>query len=83
MGPGTLAGLCALLIWIGLYYILHPTSLIIATAILILESLLVGVWSDNVMEKYCGADPRTVSQQCKHPKQAVRLGMKKSHEGYS
>ena len=42
--------------------LLHSASnsLIIATAILILGSLLVGVWSDNVMEKYWGAGPRTV-----------------------
>lgn len=59
-GPGTLAGLFALLIWIGLYYILSSATLIIATAILVLGSLLIGVWSDNVMEKYWGADPRTV-----------------------
>ena len=28
--PEILAGLCARLIWVGFYYILHPTSLIIA-----------------------------------------------------
>lgn len=59
-GAGTLAGLFALLIWIGLYYILSSATLIIATASLVLGSLLIGVWSDNVMEKYWGADPRTV-----------------------
>ena len=34
--------------------------LAIATALLIVGSLLIGVWTDNVMEKYWGADPRTV-----------------------
>lgn len=59
-GPGTAGAFVALLIWIGLYYLLSPMMLAIATALLIVGSLLIGVWTDNVMEKYWGADPRAV-----------------------
>lgn len=49
-GPGTAGAFVALLIWIGLYYLLSPMMLAIATALLIVGSLLIGVWTDNVME---------------------------------
>ncbi len=59
-GPGTLAGFCGLLIWIGLFLILTPFALVVATAILIVGTLVIGVWTDNVIEQYWGEDPRTV-----------------------
>ena len=60
IAPGTAGAFLALLIWIGLYYILSPFALLIANIALILISLFVGIWTDNVMEKYWGADPRAV-----------------------
>ncbi len=60
VAPGTAGAFLALLIWIGLYFVLSPTMLFIANFILVLASLFIGVWSDNVMEKYWGADPRAV-----------------------
>ena len=59
-GPGTFGGLIALLIWIGLYFVLSPLWLCVATVALVLGSLFIGVWTDNVMERYWGEDPRTV-----------------------
>ena len=59
-GPGTLAGFCGLLIWIGLFKLLTPFALFIATAILVIGTLVIGVCTDNVMEEYWGEDPRTV-----------------------
>lgn len=58
--PGTAGAFLALLIWIGLYEVLSPMYLFIATILLILCSLLIGVWTDNVMEKYWGEDSRSV-----------------------
>ena len=34
--------------------------LAIATVLLVVGTLFVGVWTDNVMERYWGEDPRTV-----------------------
>lgn len=59
-GPGTFGGFVALLIWIALYFTLSPIWLAVATVLLVLTTLLVGVWTDNVMERYWGEDPRTV-----------------------
>lgn len=59
-GSGTLGGFVALLIWIALYFTLSPIWLAVATVLLVLTTLLVGVWTDNVMERYWGEDPRTV-----------------------
>ena len=59
-GPGTFGGFIALLIWIALYYLLSPLALCVATVALVLGSLFIGVWTDNVMERYWGEDPRTV-----------------------
>lgn len=58
--PGTAGAFLALLIWIALYYILPPIWLFVATLLLIIGSLFIGVWTDNMMEKYWGEDPRTV-----------------------
>lgn len=58
--PGTAGALLALLVWIGLYFVLSPTALFIASLLLVACSLLVGVWTDNVMERYWGQDPRAV-----------------------
>ena len=58
--PGTAGAFLALLIWIGLYYVLSPIGLLVATFLLIVGSLFIGVWTDNVMEKYWGEDPRAV-----------------------
>lgn len=58
--PGTAGAVVALLIWIGLYFLLSPVALFLATLLLIFGSLFVGVWTDNLMERYWGADPRAV-----------------------
>ena len=58
--PGTAGAFLALIVWIVLYFILTPTGLFIATLILIFSSLFVGVWTDNVMERFWGEDPRSV-----------------------
>lgn len=60
VAPGTAGAFLALLIWIGLYFVLSPMMLFVANVILVLASLFIGVWTDNVMEKYWGADPRAV-----------------------
>lgn len=59
-GPGTLAGFFALIIWIWLYSILSPTMLALYTVLLIILTLFIGVYTDKVMERYWGDDPRTV-----------------------
>lgn len=58
--PGTAGAFLALLIWIGLYLVLSPMELFFATIILVASSFFIGVWTDNVMEKYWGEDPRAV-----------------------
>ena len=58
--PGTAGAFLALLIWISLYLVLTPMALFIATCFLVLSSLIIGVWTDNVMERYWGEDPRAV-----------------------
>lgn len=58
--PGTAGAFFALLIWIGLYYILSPMWLFIAAIFLVIGSFFIGIWTDNVMEKYWGEDPRAV-----------------------
>ena len=59
-GPGTLGGFVALLMWIGMYFLLPPVWLCVASVALVVLTLVVGVWTDNVMERYWGEDPRTV-----------------------
>ena len=54
--PGTAGAFLALLIWIGLYFVLSPMALLVATNLLVIGSLFIGVWTDNVMEKYWGED---------------------------
>lgn len=58
--PGTVGAFIGLLIWIGLYFILSPMALCFATIALIIVTLVVGAWTDQVMEKYWGSDPRAV-----------------------
>ncbi len=60
VAPGTAGALVALLIWLALYFLLSPALLLCATLLLVAGSLLLGVWTDNVMERYWGADPRAV-----------------------
>ncbi|MCD8306155.1 MAG: phosphatidylglycerophosphatase A [Prevotella sp.] len=60
VAPGTAGALVALIIWLALYFFLSPLMLLIATILLVVGSLLLGVWTDNVMERYWGADPRAV-----------------------
>ena len=57
---GTYGAFIALLVWIWLYLHLSPIMLCIASILLVIVSLFVGVWTDNVMERYWGPDPRTV-----------------------
>ena len=58
--PGTAGAFLALLIWLGLYWILSPMELCLATVLLVISSFMIGVWTDNVMEKFWGEDPRAV-----------------------
>lgn len=58
--PGTAGALLALATWIALYYVLSPIYLLLTTLSLIVGSFIVGVWTDNVMERYWGEDPRAV-----------------------
>lgn len=58
--PGTFAGFIALLIWYGLYSCLSSYALFITTLSLVVVTTLIGVWTSNVMERYWGADSRTV-----------------------
>ncbi len=58
--PGTAGAFLALLIWIGLYFVLSPVGLFVATVLLVISSLFIGVWTSNVMEKFWGDDPRAV-----------------------
>lgn len=58
--PGTAGALLALAIWIGLYFLLTPVWLCIVTVLLVLTSFVIGIWTDNVMERYWGEDPRAV-----------------------
>ena len=60
IAPGTAGAFLALLIWIGLYFLLSPLLLFLATLFLIISCFVVGVWTDNVMERYWGSDPRAV-----------------------
>lgn len=43
-----------------MYLTLSPVALAISTIALVVLTLFVGVWTDNIMEKYWGEDPRTV-----------------------
>lgn len=58
--PGTAGGLLALMIWLGLFSVLSPMLLFVATLLLVIGSYIIGVWTDNIMEKYWGEDPRAV-----------------------
>lgn len=60
VAPGTAGAFLALLIWVGLYFVLSPAMLFLANILLVIVSLLLGAWTDNVMERYWGADPRAV-----------------------
>lgn len=59
-GPGTLAGFVALLFWLWMHSVLSPVSLALSTLALIILTLIVGIYTDKIMEKYWGEDPRTV-----------------------
>lgn len=59
-GPGTFAGFIALLVWIWLFLSLSPITLAIFTALLILITYFLGVYTDKIMEQYWGEDPRAV-----------------------
>ncbi len=59
-GPGTAGAFVGLLIWSALYLLLSPVWLMWATIALVIGSLALGVWTDNVMERYWGEDPRAV-----------------------
>ncbi len=60
VAPGTAGAAIALIIWIILYLLLSPWWLVAATIALVVVSLFLGVWTDNVMERYWGPDPRAV-----------------------
>ncbi len=60
LAPGTAGAAVALAVWLALYFLLSPLLLAVVTLALVVASLLLGVWTDNVMERYWGADPRAV-----------------------
>ena len=57
---GTYGAFIALLLWIYLYLTLLPSTLFFTSVVLVVVTLLIGVWSSNIMEQYWGQDPRTV-----------------------
>ena len=57
---GTYGALIALFIWVYLYNILPPSTLFAVSILLVVGTLLIGVWSSDVMERYWGQDSRTV-----------------------
>ena len=58
--PGTLAGFVALIFWLWMHSFLSPLSLAYSSIALIVLTLIVGIYTDKIMEKYWGEDPRTV-----------------------
>jgi len=58
--PGTYAAFLALVIWYVFYLSFSAAALLWITIGLIVLNMVVGVWTSNVMERYWGADPRTV-----------------------
>lgn len=60
VAPGTAGALLALLIWIALFWFCSPILLLVINILLVIVSLFVGVWTDNVMERFWGEDPRSV-----------------------
>ena len=67
--PGTAGAFLALLIWIGLYYVLSPVGLMVATILLVVSSLLIGVWTDNVMDVESEQKPhKTVTYDFSQPR---------------
>jgi phosphatidylglycerophosphatase A len=57
---GTYGAFIALLLWIYLYVTLLPSTLFFTSVALVVATLLIGVRSSNVMERYWGRDSRTV-----------------------
>mgnify|MGYP001029751467 FL=1 len=60
VAPGTAGALLALAIWYVLFLTVSPVALFVTTLVLIVVTTFFGVWTSNVMERYWGADPRTV-----------------------
>lgn len=57
---GTYGAFIALLLWIYFYLTLLPSTLFFTSVVLVVVTLLIGVWSSNMMERYWGQDSRTV-----------------------
>lgn len=57
---GTYGAFIALLLWIYFYLTLLPSTLFFTSVVLVVVTLLIGVWSSNMMERYWGPDSRTV-----------------------
>lgn len=60
VAPGTAGAFLALLIWIALFWFCSPTLLLVINILLVIVTLFVGIWTDNVMESFWGEDPRSV-----------------------
>lgn len=61
VAPGTAGALVALGIWYILYLYLSVSVLTVATCVLIVCTIAIGVWTSDVMERYWGKDPRAVN----------------------
>lgn len=61
IAPGTAGAIVALSIWYILYLYLSVSILTVVTCVLIVCTIVIGVWTSNVMELYWGKDPRAVN----------------------
>jgi len=58
--PGTAGAVLATLLWFGISFLLSPSHLLIATALLIIVFTFLGVRSSGIMETCWGKDPSKV-----------------------
>lgn len=59
-GPGTAGAVLATAMWLGLFYLLTPTALILTTTALILVFTLLGTWATHRLMPFWGEDPSRV-----------------------
>lgn len=58
--PGTMGALLALVVWLGLSFLMSVHALFWLTLVLIVLFTLLGVWAANRLEPFWGEDPRRV-----------------------
>ena len=59
-GPGTAGALVAVLVWMGLSFVLAPMQLLVSTALLVVAFTLIGWWATDRLMPYWGEDPSRV-----------------------